>query len=374
MFLSFLIYRKRDFNKLSDIPYLAILIIFMINFWLINLFALHKELHYMFSVDFTKLFIIFGLAYKLMSTKKILEQSIWAYFIGAAYVGYEAYVVGRDEMGRVEGIGMVDAPESNGTAAALVAAFPLLTFYFWKTTGWKRFFIVILGALIANGIVLINSRGSFLGTAGGMVFFLCYLFFGKVKVKRQRLVAIGLVILGLMGALIVMDDSFTDRMLTLTKTEDKAASGSHRTDFWVVAVKQSFEFPFGYGAYGFEELSPYYIDEKYFDRGKSQKAVHSIWFQALSEVGWIGFSLWMLIIFSTFRMIRRVKKHFVDESNNYDYYLMVALQSALIGELIASSFINQFRVQIIYLLLLFILVMHTLVMKKNWDDHHLAVA
>ena len=100
----------------------------------------------------------------MIDSAKKLEYSLWAYIIGAAYIGVEARRVGRNGYGRVEGIGTVTTDDANGIAAMLAPTIALLMYYVWRSTSNpKKLMIALLGAYIVNGIVLINSRGSFLG-------------------------------------------------------------------------------------------------------------------------------------------------------------------------------------------------------------------
>ena len=71
------------------------------------------------------------IAYKLVDTEKKMELAFLFYMIGAAYIGYEAMVVGRDSSGRVEGIVTVDSPDANTLAASIVPVLPLILYFAW---------------------------------------------------------------------------------------------------------------------------------------------------------------------------------------------------------------------------------------------------
>jgi O-antigen ligase len=124
--------------------------------------------------------------------------------------------------------------------------------------------------------------------------------------------------------------------------------------FWLVAFRQSFEYPFGIGAYGFEILSPGYIPESYLQNNRSGlKAVHSIWFQVLSETGWPGFIAFIGLIVSSLSLLKKLKKEFTLNGDYKNYHLAQAMLASLLGYLAAASFINQFRVHVLYFLILF---------------------
>lgn len=195
----------------------ALLIIygFMINF------AVVPVAHKSFTYEFAKLVIIVLTAYKLINSEKALNACLWAYILGVTYIGYIAHSVGRDGQGRVEDIGMIDTGgDGNMTAAAMVPALILLTYTAWLGNKKIKVLSVFCGALIANGIVLINSRGAFLGAVSGALFFLFYMIFSQHQRKGQRGGAILIIVLALAGTIYVADEAFWSRMETLENVED----------------------------------------------------------------------------------------------------------------------------------------------------------
>jgi len=366
LFFTFIINKKEYVrNNLSKNPQFKWLVMLLIVYWLTYFVAVAPVLHKQAMIDFLKMLLVLSIAYKILDTKKKLEWSMLAYIVGSAYIGYEAFVTGRDWQGRVEGIGLIDAPEANGTAAAIIASLPLMVYFFWWGNKKIKFALLIFGPVIINGLVLINSRGAFLGGIAGVAIFMWSMIFSKLKTKYQRSVAIGLLVVGLAGTLSLIDEAFLDRMTTLTNVEDESASGSHRYRFWLATFDLIQDNPFGVGAQGYEILSQEYLPEEFFMHGLERKAVHSIWFQALAEVGWLGVTLFIAVIISSLRSIRAIKKKCLENDDLSTFYLSQALFSAFIGLLITSSFINQFRVQIIYWCILFVSCLYSIVVIND---------
>ncbi len=328
---------------------------------LASLTAIVPGRHAASVTEFWKLLVVFALAYKLLDTERKLELSLLAYICGAFYIGWEAYVSGRNSMGRVEGIGMVDVPDANGFSAALVPAIPLLVFFFWQGSRWQRILVCALGIWIANGIVLINSRGSFLGAAVGTIWFLGTMLLARKRHERQRLAAVFMIVASLGAAVYVTDDLFWERMGTLSEVEDESKSGSHRYRMWLSAIDLARDHPLGVGAFGFQELSPRYVAPELFFRKQTRKAVHSTWFQALSEIGWLGLAAFVAACASCFRSSRAIKRELVSNDDAQRlYFRTVALEGAFIAYLVAGSFIDVFRSQMLYWLILFFAVQHKL--------------
>lgn len=369
IFTYMIAYKKYTLNHLTKLPHFKWFIIIIICYVVVYQYAIVPEKHYRYTTDFFKMLIVIGLAYKVLDTQQKLEWALIAYLVGSTYIGYEAYVVGRDQWGRVEGIGMVDAPEANGTAAAIAPTVALLIFYFWKGGIKMKIATTLMGVFILNGLILINSRGAFLGAAVSGLYFMFEMFKGKIKFQYQKQVAFALILLGLIGISVLVDESFVDRMYTLTEVEDESKSGSHRYRLWLIAIDQTFEYPIGSGIFGFQYLSPAWVPEELFIGGQKRKAVHSIWMQGLTEIGWIGFAAFMLIIFYCFRFLSRIKKQCIQNNDLYNYYLAHALLSAYLGILVASTFIDQFRVQTVYWMFLFISCYYSImIINKNRSD------
>ena len=356
LLFSYLVQRKKfqyHLNELNKLPQFKWIILMMITYGFVYFSAVSKGLHLDASIEFVKLFIVIGVAYKVLDSRKKLEYSIYVLIIGITYLGYVAYAMGRDEFGRVERFGMIDAPDVNVAAAAMISALPFLIFYFWKGSLKTKIVMVFCGGVIINALVLANSRGAFVGGGIGVIYFIWEMLRSKFKVKYQKIITVLLIVAGLISLSMVIDSSFIERMSTLGDISDERKSGSNRMTFWLITFDMLKQSPFGTGAFGYELLSPNYVPAEYFDQGKSVKAVHSIWFQALAEMGYIGFFFFMMVILTTYKSLKQVKQRYLESNDIHGYYFTHALLSSYIGVLVSASFINQFRTQIVYWLILF---------------------
>ncbi len=371
LFFAYMMQRKKfnyHLNEIRKLPQFKWIIMLLITYGLVYFSAVSKGLHYEAMIEYIKLFIVIGIAYKVVDTRKKLEYSIHAMIVGIAYLGFVTYSMGRDEFGRIGRFGMIDAPDANVAAAAMIASLPFLIFYFWRGSLKTKIIMTLFGAIIVNGLVLANSRGAFVGGGIACVYFVWEMLRSKFKVRYQRIITVFLIVCGLVSLSIVIDTSFLERMSTLSDVSDGRKSGSSRVTFWVLTFDVLKEYPFGAGASGYELLSPNYVPAEYFDRGKSVKAVHSIWFQALAEVSYIGFFFFMMIIYTTYRSLQKVKRYYWEKKDVYGYYFTHAILSSYIGVLVASSFINQFRTQIVYWLILFTACLFNIVMLRKKDN------
>ncbi len=339
--------RYSDISPWREQPIFKWAISIVVLYYLVGLIALLPGSHYAAAFNLLKLVIVVMVAYKLVNTRKLLDFSLWAYVVGATYIGYQATIRGRGAGGRVEGIGMVDSPDANDTAAALVPAGAILLCFFWMGSKKVKLACVFCGAFVANGLVLINSRGAFLGIVASAGLYLMYMTFSKYRRKGQRAIAIFTVILGISGGLYVADDTFWERMSTLQNVEDQQTSGSSRVNFWIGALDMAVEHPLGLGVHGFNVLAEFYVPREFLS-GTVFKSVHSMWMQGLTEVGWFGLFFLLAMLYSLWRLSQKAKKWLLTQGETSDYFKLLALECALIGYLVAGSFINRFRAEVLY--------------------------
>ena len=376
MMASFFITRtKHNLNTATKTPAAKWYLLLFLSYCFSTFSAVNPEIHNRFFIELVKQFIIIYVAYRIIDSEKKLVISLLCFFIGAAYIGFEAMNVGRDAFGRVEGIGMVDSPDSNTMSAALVPTVPLLIYFGWQLEWKYKLFIGLLTVLILNGIILINSRGAFLGTIIGSGYFLTYMFLSKYKLPKQKLMLTLIIVAILGGTLRLVDDSFWQRMETIqsTASADSGGSGGRRMNFWLSTFDLLEDYPFGTGIYGYETLSVIYLkDESFFTQidGVKLRSVHSLWFQALSEVGWHGFTFFMLLLISIKRHLNKAKAYLISEKNYRLYYLGIALEGATLAFLVSGTFINVFRVQMLYWLMLFCTCFSVIVLnnKRNKEN------
>ncbi|WP_119395165.1 O-antigen ligase family protein [Salinibius halmophilus] len=328
-------------------------------------YALDPYVHDKFTSDFTKLIIICLIIYKLLNSEAALKASLYAYMAGCAYIGQQAHITGRDWQGRVEGIGMVDTGgDGNYTAAAMAPALVFCIYFFWTGTKKVKLYSALCGALIANGIVLINSRGSFLAVVGGSGLFFLLMMFSKYREQGQRAIAILLIVLGSSAGLALTDQEFWDRMSTLSEV-DEGGGGAHRTDFWFAAVRAIQDYPHGLGVGGFQIVSLQYIGEEYRKAHPNGAAVHSTWFQAIGEIGYHGFITFVLLLVLTFRSAYLTKKHLIEKKEYRKYFLILTLECALISYLIAATFINRLRAEVLFWLITYIICCSNIYIRKG---------
>ncbi|MGS2721742.1 O-antigen ligase family protein [Paraglaciecola aestuariivivens] len=375
MALGLLICFKDSFqNKLFAVPQFRWLFVILILFGVTSFYAVYPTIHNEALTNFLKLVIIMSIAYKLVLGDRELNIAIWGYIFGSWYISFMAYQLGRNAGDRVEGIGAVDSPDANGTAASIAPSLVLAFYYFWATENkLAKAALAIAGVFIANAIVLINSRGAFLGVAVSMAYFVFHMYFSKFQRKNQKATVIVLVVCGLLGASVLVDSSFIERMATITKqevSEDKE-TGATRTVFWMAAWDMAKDHPMGVGVAGFQFFAPQYIDEN-INTGRSRnRAVHSTWFEALSELGYLGFIAFIAMMISCFSTMSKTRKVLKDKNQIDEFFKVRAIEAALIAFIISMTFINRLRADVLYWCVLYSACAYNIYVLKHFTSKSL---
>ncbi|MCZ6820484.1 MAG: O-antigen ligase family protein [Calditrichaeota bacterium] len=259
-------------------------------------YAVSPDEHFEAFIYYLKLVVIVSVAFKLVDTTRKLDLCLWGYIFGSWYVSVLVYQTGRDRFGRVEGIGTVDSPDANGIAAAIAPSLVACLYYFWtKSNKLHKLIFAFAGVFIANALILINSRGSFLAAAISIVFFVYYMFFSSLQRKSQKMIAVIIAVAGIAGFVYLADDTFFARVQTMQNVEvnKEQQTGATRLVFWASAWELAKDRPFGSGFQGFNFYAPEYLPEDV-DTGSRNRSVHSSWFEVLSEVGYLGLLIFMM--------------------------------------------------------------------------------
>lgn len=365
---------KYSENKITNSRILTLSWLLMILFGITTFWAVLPGLHYDAWFNFLKLIIIITIAYKICNSIKSLDYILWGNICGAAYLSFYINQVGRNSGLRVEGVGTVDSPDANGVAAALAPSIVLCFYYFLNVKNiYLRFLSVLFGALIANAIILINSRASFLAILGSMAFYMFHFTFTKFKFNHQKLKAAAIVFAGIFALTIIVDQSTIERFLSIkenTQLNAEQETGSTRIFFWIAAVDLAIDMPLGAGYQGFNYYGPVYIPQDVHTGDSRNRTVHSTWFEALSEIGWLGLILLLLLISTAYFNLNTCKKKLIHNATHSDYFKVIAIQSSLICFVIAMSFINRLRAEILYWCLLYSAIAYNLYIKRGLLSSH----
>lgn len=373
-FMGFLYLFKKDKGNtysIMAVPQTKWMWILFFYWVLIGFIAVYPERHWEATNNYFKMLVTMCVAFYLVNDEKDFDLVIWGYLFGAWYLGFVAYQTGRNSGDRIEGIGTVDTGgDANMTAATLVPALVLSLYYFWfsKKT-WQKALFVLSGAFIANAIVLINSRGSFLGIITSISFFMVKIYFSRPRTKNQMFKAILFTVCGFVCGAAVVDESTIERFRSIEEEgkeiDEDEQSGATRVLFWMATLDLVTDYPLGAGVGTFEYYGQYYVPAT-LNMGGENRAVHSTWFEALSDLGYPGFVLFLLLLYSSMKALNKCRVQLKEKNEVVNYYKVVAIQAGFIGFIVTMTFINRLRSEILYWMILYSIIAYKIyVLKPN---------
>jgi O-antigen ligase len=255
---------------------------------------------------------------------------------GAFWWGWDAWVDPHREASRLMSVGSGDTLNDNAASSHLLTVIPFCVIYLLTAKErWKRGLALVALPFVVNTVILCNSRGATLGMVAALGAALLLVRRGY----RMRMVVAGIATVGVLFAL--ADKQFIARQQTTTNYEEDS-SAQQRIMSWKGAFRLIKDRPWGAGGRGFHLLSPIYIPEIVAAHKGDLRAPHNTWAMAASEWGVAGFVCYIGIYASAFLTLRRIKRGAHPDEQGFYYWRAFAIQLALIGHLVSSTFTDRF--------------------------------
>jgi len=237
-----------------------------------------------FSYGFT-----FPVAFYFVNRKN-LKRLFKAMFLAGTYIAF--YCLTHSGHGPGDFLG----DENDACLALVILIAPALLFLTSSHSGISKLFLIPTILVCLAGVVAASSRGGFLGLlcVGGYIFY---------RSRQKFAMMIALISIGLIG-LFFVPSSYWEDIGTISTTDSTA---QERLTYWGVSWKMFKDPPnfiWGVGMYNFPWRSAEYeAVENKGPHGKSMagRQVHSLYFEALPEIGLIGCYLLFSAVFACFR-------------------------------------------------------------------------
>jgi O-antigen ligase len=320
---------------LSQAPAL-ILTIYAIWMWIQAPMALDVDEHIRGSTEFLKCLFALWFVYRVADSKEAIRNLMLAHVLGCALLGVFAYTIGRSG-DRLDGVGGPGMDDANTLALYFATGALCAVGLALSRGGWRRY--VSLGSLvlIVNGFILTNSRGPFLGLAGGM------LVLAFCVAQRHRKVFWAFCLLGVLGLYVIVDQAFVDRMFTIedVASQDSNADPSARSRLVIAEAQlQMFlDHPMGTGWRGTAVLSPLYLDRKWLfgDDDSASRSSHNTFLTALVEQGIVGGVIYASLVVWVFSAMLRSRRLSRSGGDPELATLVAALIAGIIAVFIAGT-------------------------------------
>ncbi len=282
----------KDRFRLPMTPVIVTFIVFVVWMSLGTLFSIHPET---VGPQWNKVLKIMGMTLivqMLLTEPKHIKWLLWAVVVSLGYYGVKGGIFTLRSGGQYKVWGPVGTfiDGNNEMALALVMVIPLMYYLMTQIRQkWGR--IAMAGSM---GLCAIASLGSYSrGAALAMAGMLAFLW-----LKSRHKIKLGLVLLVLSPlALIFMPEQWHARIDTIN-TYEQDASAMGRINAWWMAFNLANDRPFFGGGF---DIYDRFVFGRYAPVPDDVHAAHSIYFQVLGEHGWVGFGIYMLLGWLTWR-------------------------------------------------------------------------
>lgn len=346
--------KKFEINWVS-----GLLLVFV--FWMsfANLFAMVPDLAFEKWTQSAKILMMTFATIILMGTRERLHALVWVAVISLAFFGIKGgvFTILKGGAYRVWGPPGSFIADNNALAMALVMALPLMRYLQLNTnSALIRLGLWVAMGLTAFSIIGSQSRGAFLGGTVMVVFLLLK--------SRQRFL-FGVVVLALLGiSALFVPQTWIDRMKTI-ETYQEDGSALSRLEVWDFAIKLANDHPIvggGFRASYNDDIYLKYMPDARKGRGRNY---HSVYFEILGELGYVGLSIYLALLFAVWRSGSRtisLTRQRPDLQWASDLARMT--QVSLVGFAVSGAFQNLAFFDFYFLLIAFLYLAQKCVLKE----------
>ncbi|WP_193369766.1 putative O-glycosylation ligase, exosortase A system-associated [Pelagibius marinus] len=291
---------SKESKKLPLNPVSVLLLAFV--FWMsfANLFAMVPDLAFQKWTQSIKILLMTFATMALMRNRERLHALIWIIVLSLGFYGAKGglFTALGGGASRVWGPPGSFIADNNALAMALIMCLPLVR-YLQLQTESKLIRMGLYGLMIlfALSIVGSQSRGAFLGGVAMAGFLI-------IK-SRQRFI-ISLLVAGFMTAgVFYVPQHWIDRMKTI-ETYQQDSSALSRLEVWQFAIKVARDRPLtggGFRASYNDAIYLKYVPDARKGRGRNY---HSVYFEILGELGYVGLLIYLSVLWAAWRSGSRV--------------------------------------------------------------------
>lgn len=333
LILTFGLFLLRHKSAIVKNPINKLLILFFAVILISSVFALSPGMAFKAVPDFMVWMGIFFLIINIVNTEKRFFVFLLAFLLYSfkmaqfSFWNWAAAGFSFIKIGSGGGPGWF---ENSGEFGIQMCIFlPLAAYFFFALKehwpSWKKVLFLFFPFTALTGTVSSSSRGAVLGAV-------CVLFFmfmnGRHKFK-------GLVALGFILALVYI--LLPDQQLERFQSAGEDIESVNRLSYWKRGIELVSIFPF----FGVGYNNWMVANEKIFNL-YNQQVPHNIFIQCVSELGYFGLLVFLLMILFTFVNNFQTRKLALQsgDGNRFIYYMARGLDGALIGYLVSGFFVT----------------------------------
>lgn len=296
----------------------------------------------------------------LINSKERLTQLVWVIALSIGFYGIKggifAVLSGFNYM--VKGPPGTFIGGNNELALALLMVIPLFYFLFTVTKRkYLKWALIVFMLLCFFSVIASYSRGALLGMAVMSLF----LWWGM----KNKIIVAGVVGVVLLIGLPFLPAAWFDRMNTI-ETYEEDQSANQRLNTWTMAINLANDRPLIGG--GFKPFS----EEAYRKYAPNPEWVfdaHSIYFDVLASQGYIGFALFMTMLFLVLYHAQRIKNKCKNmEELKWMGTLANMVQVCFIAYMVAGAFLGMAYFDLPYHLMSIVVILNVLYRKHMQQE------
>jgi putative inorganic carbon (HCO3(-)) transporter len=286
----------------------------------------------------------------LLDSLRDLERVLWTLAVASLLVGVLSFpqVSGALHLGQLLQAGRSQGAvgDPNFFAATQLVVLPLvLVLAAEARRRWVQLGLYAV-ALVNIGSVLTSlSRGGFIGLAVLLVLLVVTPFHLVFRSRRNKAIALIVLAMGVTVLSIQFSSTLVKRVDTLFGTTSAAAGGSGREQLWKAGWASVHERPWlglGYGAFSATSdellLSTPGVDLSRYTLKTTGQPAHNTYLGSLAELGFLGLTLYLGLLISTGRWLRRVAR----QAREAEAFFVGSVAGALLLGLITWSITSIF--------------------------------
>ncbi|GAB6059665.1 O-antigen ligase family protein [Desulfonatronum parangueonense] len=281
-------------------------------------------------MGFPRTILFFLLLIYAVNNFSDLRKLLWAFIIGVFLLVF--FTITASGTGRAAASATYDP---NDIAMLFVITLPILYFFMQSRKGLVKLGLLGGICMLLYALILTGSRGGFIGL---LVVAACIFLMDRYTSWFKKLALLGLLFVVFVQ---ISPDHYRDRMSTLlTYEEDYNITAEYgRKALWLRGLRLMLENPItGVGAAAFTTG----LGLSYGEEGGRWLTAHNAFVQIGAELGIGGFTLFILLILTSLRTMRRMRARFALREDEFKDHLWMttALQISLLGFVTTAIFLS----------------------------------
>lgn len=278
----------------------VVVVLGILTFWMTiaAIFAIHPDVAIPKWEEYIKILLMTFVTICIVQSRERINQLVWIVVISIGFYGVKGGIFTLLTHGdyRVWGPPDTFIADNNALACALIMILPLMNHLRSNSQNrWIRYGLWASMALTVIAILGSYSRGALLGLMV-MSAFLAF--------KTRHRVATAIITVGVIGvALVFLPQQWYERMQSIeTYQHDESALG--RFDAWKFAYRLALDHPITGGGYSIGTDANLF--HHYVPTAPVNRAAHSIYFQVLGEMGFVGLGIYLMLLLASYRAASNV--------------------------------------------------------------------